>query len=309
MRILVTGITGYVGAALAPRLADAGHEVSGLARDPSRAAAAAARGITVHRGDVVAATGLEAALDGIEVAYYLIHSMEAGPPDGFAPPYRVAAANFRDAARAAGVARVVYLGGLVPADRAASPHLASRLEGERLIMDSGPGAVALRASIVIAAGSRSFRLLVHLVERLPVLPLPAWRDFRTQPVDGRDVLAALGAAATSEAAAGRSLDLAGPDVLTYGEMVQRIAAAMLVDRPPLRLGFMATELTSRVAAVVAGETHELVGPLMAGLEGDLLPRPGAGAAEVLGVRTHPFDAAVERALRDWEETGERLAAR
>jgi uncharacterized protein YbjT (DUF2867 family) len=141
-----------------------------------------------------------------------------------------------------------------------------------------------------------------------VLPLPAWRDFRTQPVDGRDVQAALVAAATSEAAAGRSLDLAGPDVLTYGDMVRRIADAMLVDRPPVRLGFMATELTSRVAALVAGESHQLIGPLMAGLEGDLLPRDER-AAEVLGLRMHPFDAAVERALRDWEETGEPLAAR
>jgi len=307
MRILVTGITGYVGAALAPRLAAAGHEVSGLARDPSRATAAAALGLPVHRGDALTGAGLAEALAGAEVAYYLIHSMEAGA-DGFQARDRLAAATFRDAARDAGVRRVIYLGGLVPPDRAASPHLASRLEVERLIMESGPDAVALRASIVIGARSRSFRFLVHLVERLPVLPLPAWRDYRTQPVDGRDVLSALVAAATSEAAGGRSLDLAGPDVLTYGEMVQRIAEAMLVDRPPLRLGFTATQLTSRVAAVVAGESHELIGPLMAGLEGDLLPRDER-AAEVLGLRMHPFDAAVERALRDWEESGEPLAAR
>ena len=307
MRILVTGITGYVGAALAPRLVEAGHDVAGLARDPSRAAAASALGLTVHRGDAVSGTGLEAALEGVDVAYYLIHSMEAGD-DGFAARDRVAAATFRDAARAAGVGRVVYLGGLVPPDRAASPHLASRLEVERLVMESGPDSVALRASIVIGAGSRSFRFLVRLVERLPVLPLPAWRDFRTQPVDGRDVQAALVAAATSDAATGRSLDLAGPDVLTYGDMVQRIAEAMLVGRPRLRLGFTATELTSRVAAVVAGESHELIGPLMAGLEGDLLPR-AERAAEVLGLRMHSFDAAVERALRDWEEAGEALAAR
>ena len=144
----------------------------------------------------------------------------------------------------------------------------------------------------VAAGGRE---LVRLVERLPIVPLPAWRDFRTQPIDGRDVLAFLARAATSEAAAGRSLDIAGPDVLTYGEMVTRIADLMHVGRPPIRLGFNATALTSRVAAAVAGETHELIGPLMAGLEGDLLPREDHADA-LLGVRLHRFEAAVERIL-------------
>lgn len=307
MRVLVTGITGAIGAQLAPRLQVAGHDVSGLARDPTRATAAARHGITVHRGDAVTGAGLAAALDGIEVAYYLIHSMEPNTDD-FAARDRTAALAFRDAARAAGVRRVVYLGGLVPPERAASPHLASRLEVEQIVRDTTPESVALRASIVISAASRSFRFLVHLVERLPVVPLPAWRDFRTQPIDGRDVLAFLLAAATSEGAAGRSLDIAGPDVLTYGEMVLRIADAMGVGRPPVRLSFTATALTSRVAAVVAGETHELIGPLMAGLEGDLLPRDDHAAA-LMGVRLHGFDAAVERALRDWEAAGEPLAAR
>lgn len=304
MKVLVTGITGYVGSALAPRLLAAGHEVLGLARDPARATVP---GVTVRRADAATGAGLRAALDGVEVAYYLIHSMEPNA-EGFAERDRLAAARFRAAARAAGVRRVVYLGGLVPPERAASPHLASRLEVEELLLGATPDSVALRASIVIGARSRSFRLLVRLVERLPVILLPAWRDFRTRPIDGRDVLAALVASATCAAAAGRSLDLAGPDVLTYGAIVQRIADALLIGRPPVRLGFTATALTSRVAAVVAGEAHELIGPLMAGLEGDLLPRDDRAAA-LLGLRLHRFDAAVERALRDWEASGEPLAAR
>ncbi len=304
MRVLVTGVTGAIGSALAPRLVAAGHEVHGLARDPSRAAL---DGVVVHRGDAVTGAGLPSALRDVEVAYYLIHSMEPNA-DGFVARDRTAATAFRDAARAAGVRRVVYLGGLVPPERAASPHLASRLEVERILLETTPDSIALRASIVISATSRSFRFLVRLVERLPVVPLPAWRDFRTRPVDGRDVLAALERAATSEAAAGRSLDLAGPDVLTYGEMVTRIADALLLPRPPVLLGFAATGLTSRVAAAIAGETHELIGPLMAGLEGDLLPRDDH-AARLLGLRLHRFDAAVERALADWEASGEPLAAR
>jgi len=307
MRILVTGITGAIGAALAPRLLAAGHDVRGMARDPTRATVAGTHGIHVTRGDAVSGEGLAEALEGIEVAYYLIHSMEPNAED-FATRDRIAAERFRDAARAAGVRRVVYLGGLVPPDRAASPHLASRLEVERIVHATTPESVALRSSIVISAQSRSFRFLVRLVERLPVIPLPAWRDYRTRPIDGRDVLAFLQRDAESDAAAGESLDIAGPDTLTYGEMVERIADAMLVDRPPIRLGFTATGLTSRVAAIVAGETHELIGPLMAGLEGDLLPRDDR-APGLLGVRLHGFDAAVERALRDWEASGERLAAR
>jgi uncharacterized protein YbjT (DUF2867 family) len=307
VRILVTGLTGAIGAQLAPRLVAAGHDVTGLARDPTRATVAAQHGIPVLRGDVVTGDGLAAALDGVEVAYYLVHSMEASA-DGFAARDRTAALVFRDAARAAGVRRVVYLGGLVPPERAASPHLASRLEVERILHDTTPESVALRASIVISAASRSFRFLVRLVERLPVVPLPAWRDFRTQPIDGRDVLAFLERAGTRPEAAGRSLDIAGPDVLTYGEMVLRIADLMHVGRPPLRLGFTASVVTSRVAAAVAGETHELIGPLMAGLEGDLLARDDH-ADTLLGVRLHRFDAAVERALRDWEASGEPLAAR
>jgi uncharacterized protein YbjT (DUF2867 family) len=306
MRILVTGVTGAIGSQLAPQLIAAGHDVHGLSRNPA-AAAATLPGVHLHRGDAVTGLGLAQALADTQVAYYLIHSMEADAHD-FAERDRVAARAFRAAARAAGVERVVYLGGLVPPQRVASPHLASRLEVEQILADTTPDSVTLRASIVISAASRSFRFLVRLVERLPVMPLPAWRDFRTQPIDGRDVIASLVQAATSDAAAGRSLDLAGPDALTYGEMVQRIAAAMLVERPAINLGFTLTGITSRVAAVIAGETHELIGPLMEGLEGDLLPRPNH-LATPLGVRLHGFDAAVERALRDWEATGESLAAR
>jgi uncharacterized protein YbjT (DUF2867 family) len=304
VNVLVTGITGYVGSALAPRLLAAGHDVRGYARDPSRVAL----DVPVVRGDAVAGTGLNEALDGIDVAYYLIHSMEPGGDDGYASRDRKAAEQFAEAVRRAGVERVVYLGGPVPPDREPSAHLRSRLEVEETILGATPASIALRASIVIGPRSRSFRFLVHLVERLPVIPLPPWRDFRTRPIDGRDVLAFLVAAATSRDAAGRSLDIAGPDELSYGEMVARIAELMLVGRPPVRLRFAFSAVAAQVAAAVAGETTELIGPLMEGLSGDLLPRD-LSAPELLGVRLHSFDAAVERSLREWEDSGERLAAR
>jgi uncharacterized protein YbjT (DUF2867 family) len=258
----------------------------------------------------VSGAGLDDALDGVEVAYFLIHSMETALNGAgtFADRDREAARRFAAAARAAGVRRVVYLGGLVPADAPASPHLASRLEVEEALLAAAPEAVALRASIVISARSRSFRFLVRLVERVPIMPLPAWREHRTRPIDGRDVIAFLERAGTSDAVHGPlSLDIAGPDIVTFAELVERIRDALLLGRPRVDLPVTMTAVGSRVAAAITGEDPGLVGPLMGSLTADLLPRDDA-AAELFGVRLHRFDAAVERALREWE-TVEELAGR
>jgi len=304
MRTLVTGVSGYVGGALAGRLREDGHEVRGFARTPARVTAAVDELIT---GDVTTGAGLDAALDGIDVAYYLIHSMEGAAAGAFAEQERDAAQRFAAAAVAAGLRRVVYLGGIVPADAPLSRHLGSRLAVERALLDAVPEGIALRASIVIGARSRSFRFLVRLVERLPVLALPAWRENRTAPVDGRDVLAYLAGAATAGPELAGSWDIAGPDVMTYADMIARISDAMLVRRPSLSLGVSLTPVASVVAAAVAGEDPALIEPLMESLEHDLLPRDDAAAA-AFGVRLHGFDAAVERALRDWERD-EELSAR
>jgi hypothetical protein len=160
---------------------------------------------------------------------------------------------------------------------------------------------------VIGAGSRSFRFLVRLVERLPVLALPAWREHRTRPIDERDVIEMLARSATNDGVCGQSLDIAGPDLVSYQQLIDRIREHMLVGRPTIGLGLTLTPIASRVAAVIAGERHELIGPLMEGLTADLLPRDDR-AAELLGVRLHSLDAAVERALRECDDEGS-LAAR
>lgn len=297
MRMLVTGVSGYVGQVLVPRLQADGHRVRGFGRDPARVTAAVDELVT---GDAFTGDGLEEALEGVEVAYYLIHSMEGPAAGAFASAERRSAENFARAAAQAGVGRVVYLGGLVPQDGAQSRHLRSRLAVEEILLEAVPGSIAFRASIVVAARSRSFRFLVRLVERLPAMVLPAWREHRTRPVDGRDVLEFLTAAATADAdVAGRSWDIGGPDVLSYARMIDRIADHMLVGRPRLALPFNLTPIASVVAAAVAGEDAGLIGPLMESLEHDLLPRDDA-AAGAFGVRLHSFDSAVERALRELE---------
>ena len=304
MRILLTGASGSIGSGLAPALERDGHELRGFGRDASRAPA----NLPFVRGDAVTGTGLAEAVEGIEVAYFLIHSMEGDGRAAFADAERMAAENFVAAARRAGVRRVVYLGGLVPQGGRPSRHLASRLEVERILLAGLPEAVALRASIVIGASSRSFRFMVRLVERMKVLALPAWHVHRTQPIDARDVRAFLASAATTpHAAGGLSLDIAGPDVMSYGQMIERIADLMLVRRSALRLGRNATPLVAPIAAALAGEDAGFIAPLMESLSGDLLPHDDRAPA-LLGVRLHRFDQAVERALREWEAC-EPLAAR
>ena len=284
----------------------------------------------VVRADAVTGEGLAQAFDEIEVAYYLIHSMERtleraevgsaqrGPSERFEERERMAAERFADAARAAGVRRIVYLGGLLPAGAEngsthiegngtrISRHLASRAHVERTLLEALVDSVALRASIVIGARSRSFRLLVRLIERMPALPLPAWREHRTKPIDARDMIEMLARAASADGG-GRAIDVGGPEVLSYGEMVKRIADAMLIARPALALRASLTPITARIAAAITREDPQLVLRLMESLGSDLLPGDDH-AEELFGVKLHSFDAAVERALREWERS-EPLAAR
>jgi uncharacterized protein YbjT (DUF2867 family) len=307
MNILLTGITGYVGSRLATRLLAEEHALRGFSRRAT-SLTIAGRELPVVRGDAFTGAGLEEALEDIEVAYYLMHSMEPSANGTFGDHELRAAENFARAARAAGTHRIVFLGGPAPEGTTVSPHLASRLAVERILLEAVPCAIALRASIVIGAGSASFRLLVRLVERMPVLPFPAWHANRTHPIDERDMIEILARSATAEGLCGQALDAAGPDEVSYGELVERIRDLLLVSRPAISFKRLAmTPIVSRVAAVVTGEDHALIGPLMESLQTDLLPRHG-DAGQILDVRMHSLDGAIEHALAEWEAT-EPLAAR
>lgn len=304
---LIVGATGYVGTLLTKALVEEGRSVRALSRNP-RPAASGGQVETV-RGDVLRDEGLDAALRGCEVAYYLVHSMEAGATS-FEARDRRAANNFVAACRRAGVERVVYLGGIEPSG-AVSAHMRSRLEVERILMDGVAGATGLRASIIVGAHSPSFRLMVRLIERIPVLPLPPWRHRRTQPIAERDVVTCLVRTPLIEGTAGRSIDLAGPEALTYAEILRGIADELDLDRPEVDLPIFTAPAFAAVAAAIAGSDVDLVSALMGSLGVDVLPRSERAAqemAELFGITPLSFPRAVRRALGDWERE-EPLAAR
>ena len=318
VRILLTGISGFAGSALLPALLERGHDVRALARDRTRVEAALASmslqsdvlvtpaDFELVIGDTLSGDGMVQAMRDVEVAYYLIHSMEPSSGEPFPARERASAQTFAGAARAAGVERIVYLGGPLPPEQA-STHLSSRYAVERILLEGVPGSVALRASIVIGARSRSFRFLVRLIERLPIIALPAWRHFRTRPIDERDLVEMLAACASNEHVAGMALEIAGPETLTYGELMRRIVELMMLSRPCVGLGLSVTPIAARLAAALTDEQPELVLPLMEGLTSDLLS-DGHEAATALNVELHSFDSAVEHALYEWEKR-EPLAAR
>ncbi|MFF5055703.1 SDR family oxidoreductase [Micromonospora sp. NPDC000663] len=223
MRCLVTGATGYIGGRLTPLLLADGHTVRCLARKAVRLRDVPwASAAEIVEGDLSRPETLPAAFADVDVAYFLVHSL--GRPD-FESADRTAATNFAAAARAAGVRRIVYLGGPEPASDAEvpSPHLRSRAEVGRILLDSGVPSAVLRAAVIIGSGSASFEMLRYLTERLPAMVTPRWVRNRIQPIAVRDVLRYLAGCAALPPEVNRGFDIGGPDVLTFLDMMQRYA--------------------------------------------------------------------------------------
>jgi uncharacterized protein YbjT (DUF2867 family) len=288
-QVLIAGATGYIGGHLAPALLQRGLHVRCLARDPRRATLP--ERAEVVEGDVLREHTLGPALDGVDVAYYLVHSMGGG--DGaFAQRDRAGAEAFARAAGTAGVQRVVYLGGLEGGD---SEHLRSREEVAGIIAAAVPDTVHARAAMVIGAGSASFLILRHLVERLPAMVCPRWIDTRTQPVAIRDVVAALASLATTDAPS--EVQLGGADVLSYREMMHRYAV-VAGRRTPLvvRVPVLTPRLSSYWLGLVTPVDTGVARPLVQGLSAEMLvrthPPPGINDAP-LG-----FDDAVREAMAE-----------
>ena len=240
--ILLTGATGYVGGRLLHRLEAAGRAVRCVARRPEYLRHRAAPTTEIVAGDVLDRASLDAAMHGVTVAYYLVHSM--ADREHFEEADRAAARTFGSAARAAGVRRIVYLGGLGNPDGALSAHLRSRHETGALLREAGVPVIELRASIVIGAGSLSFEMVRALVERLPVMITPRWVDVRAQPIAVGDVLAYLEAALDFPGDDSRVFEIGGPDVVSYGGLMREYARQRGLHRLMIPVPVLTPRLSS-----------------------------------------------------------------
>lgn len=257
LRCLVTGATGYIGGRLVPRLLESGFAVRALARNPDKLVGVPWRDrIEVAKGDLGDAASLEAAFADADIVYYLVHSM--GFEQDFAAEERRAAHNVVNAARNAGVRRIIYLSGLHPAGAELSTHLQSRTTVGEILIASGIETVVLQAGVVVGSGSASFEMVRHLTDRLPVMTTPKWVHNKIQPIAIRDVLYYLVAAATCPVPKSREWDIGGPDVLEYGDMMQ--IYAQIAGLHPRHI-LVLPVLTPRIASLWVG----LVTPIPPGL--------------------------------------------
>jgi uncharacterized protein YbjT (DUF2867 family) len=317
MRILVTGATGYIGGRLAPRLVELGHQVRCTTRDARRPrdlswvrAGQRDGSVEIVQADATDPPTLAPALAGVDVAYYLIHSLSAS--GDFSDTDRRAAAAFAEAAGAAGVRRIIYLGGLggpsPNADKGhggggtggLSAHLASRREVGDVLLAGPVPTVALSAAVIIGSGSASFEMLRYLTERLPVMVTPRWVANRVQPIAIRDVLAYLTGCLDLPGGLNRRFDIGGPDILTYADMMRRFAAVEgLAHRRIVPVPVLSPKLSSYWVGLVTPVPAAIARPLVESLRNEVVCTENDIATLLPAVAgaTLPFDEAVRLALR------------
>ena len=287
MRVTVFGATGVVGQALVPLLARE-HEIVAVSRSPRPPSG----GVRWVRADAAAPAAVAEALDGADVVYYLVHSL--GTRD-FEEHDRNAAANVSACAAREGVSQIVYLGGLGGDDPASSPHLRSRREtGERLAADGVP-VTTLQAAIVIGAGSAAFETILGLVKWLPVMITPSWVSTPTHPIEVQDIARYLAGVAGNDAAVGETFDAGGPEVMTYRQMIERIAA--LLGRRPriLEVPVLTPALSALWLELVTPVNSAVARPLVEGLRSPTIAR-GERLREMIPFELTAFDEAARRAL-------------
>ncbi|WP_332897625.1 MULTISPECIES: NAD(P)H-binding protein [unclassified Haladaptatus] len=291
MNILVTGATGFVGRRLVPALLDAGHDVRVLVRDA--ASYDAPTGVSVFSGDLLDPWGVDAAVEDVDAAYYLVHSMGAG--DDFRERDRRAAHNFERAASRAGVSRVIYLGGLGEDRDHLSDHLRSRREVELVLREGAYDLTTLRAAIIIGDGSASFEMVRQLADRLPVMVTPRWVNTKCQPIDVDDVIAYLVGVLSVPETAGETYEIGGPDVLTYREVLERTAEIQGHDLTIIQVPVLTPTLSAYWLDLVTDVPSSVAHPLIHGMKNTVVVTDHRieGLISVPGI---PFDDAVRKAL-------------
>ncbi len=297
--VLVTGATGYVGGRLVPRLVAAGHRARVLVRDPKRLAGRDwLSRVEVAAGDVLDPVSLASALAGVDVAYYLVHSMASGA--GFHARDVSAARGFGQAAAAAGVRRLVYLGGLGDPSSGLSEHLRSRQETGAALREGGVPVTEFRAAVVVGSGSISFEMIRYLTERLPVMICPRWVYTRVQPIAVDDLLDYLVAALEVSESTGQILEIGGSDVLTYGEMMLGYAAVRGLHRRLQPVPVLTPVLSSYWVHLVTPIPSSIAEPLIEGLRSETIVRDDRARRLFPGIRPVDYLSAVRAAVAGLE---------
>jgi uncharacterized protein YbjT (DUF2867 family) len=293
--IAVIGATGYVGDKLSRHLAEGGKDVAALARSPEKATDLSNAGCEVREADVLKPDTLGPALEGVDVAYYLVHSMGRGGDSDFAERDEEGATNFAAAAAEAGVKRIVYLGGLGEG----SEHLDSRNHTAQTLIEGSVPVTYFRAAAVIGAGSESFLTVYYLVKRLPAMVTPKWTTVKTQPIAVNDVVGYLADAADLSLPLDRELQIAGPDVTTYGGMIDEVAKA-LGHRAPLRITIplLTPHLSSLWVGLVTPVDTGVVKPLIEGLSHETVVTDPSGMDTLPARERTPLDQALREAVAE-----------
>jgi len=299
---LLTGATGYIGGRLLRRLESNGPAVRCLCRNPEALSWRVAPGTELVRGDLLQPASLGAAFSGVDTAFYLVHSMQSG--EEFEAEERSAASNFADAARRAGVRRIVYLGGLGHGEEL-SPHMRSRAKTGDILRSSGVPVIELQASIVIGSGSASFEMMRALVERLPVMITPRWVNSAAQPIAIEDVIEYLLAAAQLPEDGHRTFEIGGADVTSYFGLMREYARQRKLRRWILRVPFLSLSLSSRWLTLITPVYAAIGRRLIASVRNPSFVR-NPEALEVFDIQPMGITRAIERALtnedRDLAET-------
>jgi uncharacterized protein YbjT (DUF2867 family)/uncharacterized protein YndB with AHSA1/START domain len=293
--ILVTGATGYIGGRLVPRLLELGYQVRCMVRDPARLQGRPwYNDVEIVAGDVLKPESLASVMQGVQAAYYLIHSMGGGAD--FHERDMTAARNFSSAAREAGIERIIYLGGLAEASPGLSEHLRSRQQTGEALRSAGVPVTEFRAGVIVGSGSLSFELVRYLTERVPIMVCPRWVYTRTQPIGIREILEYLTATLTVPASSGRIIEIGGSEVVTYGQMMTIYAEVRGLTRIMLPVPVLTPRLSSYWVDLVTPIPSAIARPLIEGLRNENIVHDQSARELFPQIEPVSYRTSVERAL-------------